>query len=144
MSRDWMADWFDNPIFFKHFRSRLRRQPLISSLVITLVLCLCVVWGGFQLDAFKSGGAFGALLAIQVVILGDHGRLSGWHFRERRESVGNPRFSPGLAPVAHRDVPGVLLRCTGPRVSPVRLHLAVLVSFAWRWERPTFVVSSRS
>jgi hypothetical protein len=70
MSRDWMADWADNPIFVKHARSRLRRQPLLSALVITLVLCLCVLWGGFQLDAFKTGGVFGILLALQTVILG--------------------------------------------------------------------------
>ena len=24
MSRDWVADWLDNPIFTKHLRSRLR------------------------------------------------------------------------------------------------------------------------
>jgi hypothetical protein len=69
MSRDWMADWLDNPIFVKHLRSRLRRQPLISSLVVALVLCLCIAWGGFQLDAFSSGGAFGTLFALQAIIL---------------------------------------------------------------------------
>ena len=69
MSRDWMADWRDNPIFIKHLRSRLRRQPLISSIVITLVLCLCIAWGGYQLDSFLNGGAFGTLLALQAIIL---------------------------------------------------------------------------
>ena len=34
MSRDWLADWLDNPIFVKHVRSRLRPQPLASSIVI--------------------------------------------------------------------------------------------------------------
>src|SRR5208337_4987806 len=69
MSRDWMADWLDNPIFVKHFRSRLRRQPLISSIVITVVLCLCIAWGGYQLGAFLSGRAFGTLLGLQSLIL---------------------------------------------------------------------------
>jgi hypothetical protein len=70
MSRDWVADWLDNPIFTKHLRSRLRSQPLASSVVITLVLCLLIAWGGYQLDAFLNGGAFGMYLALQTVILG--------------------------------------------------------------------------
>jgi hypothetical protein len=68
-SKDWVADWLDNPIFLKHVRSRLRRQPLFSAMVITLVLCFCVVWGGFALNGFISGGAFGTLLALQVIVL---------------------------------------------------------------------------
>ncbi len=70
MSQDWMADWADNPIFNKHRRSRLRRQPLVSSMVITLVLCLCVIWGGIQLDGFRNGAVFGVLLGLQTVLLG--------------------------------------------------------------------------
>jgi hypothetical protein len=69
MRTDWLASWLDNPIFVKHLRSRLRRQPLIMALVITQVLCLCIAWSGFQLDAFKSGGALGALFALQAIIL---------------------------------------------------------------------------
>ncbi len=69
MRSDWLADWLDNPIFVKHFRSRLRRQPLASAIVVTVVLCVCIIWGGFELDAFKTGGAFGALFALQAVIL---------------------------------------------------------------------------
>ncbi len=69
MRSDWLADWFDNPILIKHFRSRLRRQPLVSAIVITVVLCGCIIWSGFQLDSFITGGAFGTLFALQVVIL---------------------------------------------------------------------------
>jgi hypothetical protein len=69
MRSDWLANWLDNPIFVKHVRSRLRRQPLISAIVVTVVLCLCITWGGYQLDAFKNGGAFGTLFALQAVIL---------------------------------------------------------------------------
>jgi hypothetical protein len=69
MSKDWMADWLDNPIFVKHRRSRLRAQPLASAAVIVLVLCLCIAWGGYQLEAFQNGGAFGTYLALQTVIL---------------------------------------------------------------------------
>lgn len=70
MSGDWLAGWFDNPIFVKHLRSRLRPQPLASAVTITLVLCLCIVYAGFQLNAFQSGGAFGALFALQAIVLG--------------------------------------------------------------------------
>jgi hypothetical protein len=69
MSRDWLSNWLDNPIFVKHLRSRLRRQPLASAIVVTLTLCLCIAWGGYELDGFRSGGAFGAFLALQTVIL---------------------------------------------------------------------------
>jgi hypothetical protein len=69
MSKDWVADWLDNPIFIKHLRSRLRTQPLASAIVIVLVLCLCITWGGYELDGFLSGGAFGTFLALQTVIL---------------------------------------------------------------------------
>ncbi len=69
MRSDWLADWSDNPIFIKHLRSRLRRQPLVSAIVVTVVLCICIAWGGFVLKSFTTGGAFGALFALQAVIL---------------------------------------------------------------------------
>ena len=40
------------------------------ALVITVVLCLCIVWGGFQLDAFRNGGTFGILFGLQAILLG--------------------------------------------------------------------------
>lgn len=70
-----MMDWdalrnrIDNPIFVKHLRSRLRIQPLGAAMVVVLVLCLCIAWGGFQLKSFESGGAFGVLFALQAIIL---------------------------------------------------------------------------
>jgi len=70
MSGDSDALWLDNPIFFKHVRSRLRRPLLATSLVITLSLCLCIAWGGFELDTYQTGGAFGAFYALGAVILG--------------------------------------------------------------------------
>ncbi|MGO9598595.1 MAG: hypothetical protein ACLP7Q_11450 [Isosphaeraceae bacterium] len=70
MSRDWAALWLDNPIFVKHFRSRLRGPSLATALVITLSLCFCIAWGGFELDAYRTGGAFGAFYALGAVILG--------------------------------------------------------------------------
>jgi hypothetical protein len=70
MSHDWAVLWLDNPIFFKHVRSRLRRPSLVTALVITLSLCLCIAWGGFELDAYRTGSAFGAFYALGAVILG--------------------------------------------------------------------------
>ncbi len=69
MSSHLLAEWLDNPIFVKHVRSRLRPQPLVSSIVIVLVLCVCIAWGGFVLDGFTTGAAFGTLFALQTVIL---------------------------------------------------------------------------
>ena len=69
MNRLPLPDWLDNPIFVKHLRSRLRAQPLGAAMVVVLVLCICIAWGGYQLDAYHNGGAFGALLALQAVIL---------------------------------------------------------------------------
>jgi hypothetical protein len=69
MSSPLLAEWFDNPILVKHIRSRLRLQSLASSIVVVVVLCVCIAWGGFVLDSFTSGGAFGALFALQSVIL---------------------------------------------------------------------------
>jgi hypothetical protein len=62
-------DRLDNPIFVKYLRSRLRVQSLGAAMVVVLVLCICIAWGGYQLKSFESGGAFGTLLALQAVIL---------------------------------------------------------------------------
>lgn len=69
MRSDWLADWSDNPIFVKHVRSRLRRQPLASAIVVTVVLCVCISWGGYEFYSFTSGGAYGAFFALEAVIL---------------------------------------------------------------------------
>jgi hypothetical protein len=69
MNWDLVRDWLDNPIFIKHVRSRLRRQPLATGAVVVVVLCLCIVWAGYQLDLFLNGRAFEYLLALQGIIL---------------------------------------------------------------------------
>jgi hypothetical protein len=68
---DWERplDWLDNPILVKHARSRLRRQPLFASLVIVQALCLCIMWAGYELGIFVSGGAFELLVILQAIIL---------------------------------------------------------------------------
>jgi hypothetical protein len=63
------GDWLENPIFVKHVRSRLRRQPLAAAGVVVMVLCMCIAWAGYQLNWFFSGRAFEWLLALQGIIL---------------------------------------------------------------------------
>ena len=115
---------------------------LVSSIVITLVLCLCIAWGGYQLDAFLNGGAFGALLALQVVILAIMGASQVGSAVGLGAGIGDPRLSPRLAPDAHRADARLLLRRTDPRVpasSPARCRSR---SSAWPWARPTSAASS--
>jgi hypothetical protein len=69
MGWDRLVDWLDNPILIKHVRSRLRRQPLVSALVVVQVLCLCILWAGYQLNIFISGGAFQFLVILQGILL---------------------------------------------------------------------------
>jgi hypothetical protein len=64
-----LRDWVDNPIFIKHVRSRLRRQPLAAGAVVVLVLCLCIVWAGYENNAFVNGRAFEWLVMLQGIIL---------------------------------------------------------------------------
>ena len=61
--------WLENPIFVKHLRSRLRKQPLIAAIVVVQALCLCIVWAGYQLGSFESVGSFRLLFMLQIIIL---------------------------------------------------------------------------
>ena len=144
MRSDWMADWLDNPIFIKHMRSRLRRQPLVSAIVITVVLCGCITWAGFQLDSFITGGAFGALFALQAVILAIMGST------QVGTSVSSARASGILdfhrvSPLSATEL--VLGFFFG---APIREYLfcsrARCRSWcsAWPWEFPIFADSSSS
>jgi hypothetical protein len=66
---DRFRDWIDNPILTKHVRSRLRIQPFASSIVVVVVLCLCILWGGYELQGFQSGQAYECLIMLQAAIL---------------------------------------------------------------------------
>jgi hypothetical protein len=69
MNWDRLHDLVDNPIFIKHVRSRLRAQHLGAASTVVLLLCICIAWGGYQLEGFANGGAFGVLLGLQALIL---------------------------------------------------------------------------
>jgi hypothetical protein len=64
-----LREWLDNPILVKHLRSRLRPQGFFSAMVVVVALCLCIVYAGYELNMFASGGAAGWLLALQIIIL---------------------------------------------------------------------------
>ena len=50
MNWESLLAWLDNPIFIKHVRSRLRKQPLAAAAVVVMVLCMCIAWAGYQID----------------------------------------------------------------------------------------------
>jgi hypothetical protein len=63
------AALYDNPILWKHIRSRLRVQHLVPSLIVVGVLCACIVWAGQLLGGLRNGAAYHVLLYLQGAIL---------------------------------------------------------------------------
>ena len=64
-----LAGLYDNPILRKHIRSRLRPQHLIPSIIVVVIICGCVVWGGHLLNGMNNGSVFTTLLFIQWGLL---------------------------------------------------------------------------
>ena len=65
-----IAPWlFDNPILIKHLRSRLRRTQATSLALVVLVVCVCLLWAGFQGLGMKDGGLFVAFFSLQGLAL---------------------------------------------------------------------------
>ncbi len=69
MDWDRVRDWLENPILVKHVRSRLRRQSLVTSIVVVIILCVCILWADYQIPTFPTGSTFGVLLTLQTIIL---------------------------------------------------------------------------
>ena len=46
-----------------------KRPPLAAGVVVVLVLCMCIVWAGYENDAFLNGRAFEWLVMLQGIIL---------------------------------------------------------------------------
>jgi hypothetical protein len=69
MNWERVLDWLDNPILVKHIRTRLRKPALASSVAVVVVLSLCIMWGGYQLNWFVTGHAFEMLYLLEVIIL---------------------------------------------------------------------------
>ena len=49
---------FDNPILIKHIRTRLRPPQSIYTGIVTLILCLCLMWFGWEAKLLDNGGIF--------------------------------------------------------------------------------------
>jgi hypothetical protein len=64
-----LAALYDNPILWKHIRSRLRVQHLVPSVIVVVVLCSCIVWSGQLLGGLRTGSTFQVLLYLQGAIL---------------------------------------------------------------------------
>ena len=135
-----LRDWIDNPIFIKHVRSRLRRQPLAAGVVVVVVLCMCIVWAGYENDAFLNGRAFEWLVVLQGIILIIMGASQISAAVGGATAVGHPRLSPRLAADAGRADARLFLRRTDPGVCPLRLHAAVrgAIHGVRRSHRPRF------
>ena len=132
-NRDRLRDWLDNPIFVKHVRSRLRVQPLGAAMVVVLVLCICIAWGGYQLDGFQNGGAFGVLLGLQAIILVVMGAT------QLGDSVGAARASGVLdfhrvSPLTPTELTiGFFFGGSDPGICSVRLHPPLFGSVPGVW-----------
>ncbi len=72
---DALLTFWDNPIFIKHARSRLRRSQVLTPAVIVLVLCVAAAYNGFQFGGFASGVSFGWLMGLQFILLGIQGSV---------------------------------------------------------------------
>ena len=59
----------DNPLLVKHARSRLRRQHVVPMLIALVLICGCVMWGGYADSELQNAGAFSFLLLIQGIVL---------------------------------------------------------------------------
>lgn len=71
-----MANLFDNPIFVKHLRSRLRPPQILPFIVIVVILCFCICWiavGPRDADPYQREESFHLgytlLLILQGLIL---------------------------------------------------------------------------
>jgi len=69
MDWDRFRAYLENPILVKHLRSRLRKEPLIASVVVVVVLCLCIAWAAFQVPRLAGGNTIGLLFTLQTIIL---------------------------------------------------------------------------
>ncbi len=64
-----VAGLYDNPILWKHIRSRLRPQHLYPSIIVVVVICGIIAWGGDMLNGMRNGRVFGILLFVQWGLL---------------------------------------------------------------------------
>ena len=106
--------WFDNPIFVKHLRSRLRLQGGgQAAIVVVQALCCASRGPGFSSTRVRNGTAFGCLLFLQVVIIVAVGGAQAAGGGGAPDS-GILDFHRGLATLCATTRPGVLFRGPDP------------------------------
>lgn len=69
MDWDRIRAYLENPILVKHLRSRLRKEPLIASVVVVVVLCWFIAWAALQVPRMAGGNTIGLLFTLQTIIL---------------------------------------------------------------------------
>ncbi len=92
-----LAGLYDNPILWKHIRSRLRFQHLVPSLAVVLIICGCVLWGGYALGGLENGGTYIVLLLIQwgvLVVMGTSQTATAVAFAKDSGILDFHRVSP--------------------------------------------------
>lgn len=60
---------FDNPLFIKHVRSRLRKGQAVPVGVVVVVLCLLLIWLGYLHNGFADGSIFSMTIGLQSIVL---------------------------------------------------------------------------
>jgi hypothetical protein len=92
-----LAGLYDNPILWKHIRSRLRFQHLVPSVAVVLIICGCVLWGGYALRGLENGGTYIVLLLIQwgvLVVMGTSQTATAVAFAKDSSILDFHRVSP--------------------------------------------------
>ncbi|MCE5219584.1 hypothetical protein LLH03_21390, partial [bacterium] len=61
--------FWENPLFVRFRRSRLRSQQTLPAILAVVVICGCLMWWSYAADLMKDGGGFTALLVVQGILL---------------------------------------------------------------------------
>lgn len=61
--------FWENPLFVRFRRSRLRSQQTLPAILAVVVICGCLMWWSYVADVTKDGGGFTALLVVQGILL---------------------------------------------------------------------------
>jgi hypothetical protein len=69
------TELLENPIWVKHWRSRMRLAQVLPTATVVFVVGVLIVWGGWILNGYTNGYTFGVLVALQVTLLAAGGGL---------------------------------------------------------------------
>ncbi|MDX2035216.1 MAG: hypothetical protein SFX72_01095 [Isosphaeraceae bacterium] len=60
---------FDNPIFVKHRRTRLRKSLITAPLAVVFVICILIAYSGYSFQGFTNGMVFSLTMIFQAILL---------------------------------------------------------------------------